>query len=593
MKAFKYIVIASVLLTTIACNKDFLERLPQTSVTEENFFRTPTDLETYTNGFYGMMGPRYDDIFSDNIAAYTGSSVIDNMIRGNLTPSNVSGWDSWGNIRRINFMMDHLDQTTGDAAAINHFIGIARFFRAYVYYNQVKMYGDVPWYSSVIGAEDDELLTKPKDPRTLVVDSIMADLEFAVANIKPDGTNTRVTKWAALALLARVALNEGTFRKYHDELSLNSANTYLERAVSASEEIINNGGFSIFNTGKNELDFRSLFSSNNLSENKEVIFLWKNSKTDGVTNNTHTVLDWQWALSGSLANTFLMKDGSRFTDVPNYDKKAFTQVFVDRDPRLAETIMPPGFKTNPDDSNPYLIKPSFGGYLQLKFYPRDPALRGGWELNYTDLPIMRYAEVLLINAEAKAELGTINQSDIDNTIGLLRSRVDMPGLNIGSANTNVDAVLAAKYPNVNGGNRGLILEIRRERRVELACEGFRFDDLMRWKAGELLAVDPKGIYVPALGALDVTGDGDPDIAILESPAALGPIASLPNDVKDKLVKYYISENTFYLSNATSGNIMFVKDKQQPREFISPKYYYRPIPLQQTILNKNLTQPTGW
>jgi len=103
----------------------------------------------------------------------------------------------------------------------------------------------------------------------------------------------------------------------------------------------------------------------------------------------------------------------------------------------------------------------------------------------------------------------------------------------------------------------------------------------------------KGIYVPALGALDVTGDGDPDIAILESPAALGPIASLPNDVKDKLVKYYISENTFYLSNATSGNIMFVKDKQQPREFISPKYYYRPIPLQQTILNKNLTQPTGW
>lgn len=594
MKAFKYILVAMA-ISMVACKKDFLERLPQTSVTEENFFRTPTDLETYTNGFYAMYSPRYNDVFSDNIAGYTGTSAVDNMVRGNLTPANMSeGWDTWDDVRRINFMMDHLEQTTGDAAAISHFVGIAKFFRAYTYYEMVKHYGDVPWYSHAIGAEDEESLMKPNDPRTLVVDSIMADLEFAVANVKPDGTNTRITKWTALTLLARIALHEGTFRKYHEELNLQStANTFLERAATASQQIMEEGGFSIYNTGNPAEDFRNLFSSASLAANREIILLLKNDRTDGVANNTHTVLDWQWALSGSLANEFLMKDGKRFTDEPDYDKKTFTEVFANRDPRLAETIMTPGFKTDPASNQPYLIKPSFGGYLQIKFYPRDPALRGGWNLNYTDLPIMRYAEVLLIHAEAKAELGTINQGDLDKTIGLLRARAAMPALSISAANTDADPFLALKYANVSGANKGLILEIRRERRAELACEGFRYDDLMRWKTGAVLGENAKGIYVPALGALDVTGDGKADIAILQNPNSLDPIASLPAAERDKLVKYYLSENTFYLSNNTSGNIMFVKDKQQPRSFVDPKYYYWPIPLQQIVLNPNLKQPAGW
>ncbi len=169
----------------------------------------------------------------------------------------------------------------------------------------------------------------------------------------------------------------------------------------------------------------------------------------------------------------------------------------------------------------------------------------------------------------------------------------MPALNIAVANANIDPVLAARYDNVSGVNRGLLLEIRRERRVELACEGFRFDDLMRWKSGKLLADDPKGMYVPSLGALDVTGDGKADYAILENPTALGPIANLTAAEQKAIVKYYFSENIFYLSNGTSGNVMFVKDKAQKRQFIDPKYYYQPIPIQQTVLNPNLKQPTGW
>ncbi len=276
-----------------------------------------------------------------------------------------------------------------------------------------------------------------------------------------------------------------------------------------------------------------------------------------MSNNTHTVLGWQWALNGSLADEFLMKDGTPFTSVQDYDKKAFTEVFANRDPRMAETIMPPGYATIPN-GDPYMLQPAFGGYLQIKFYPRDPSLRGGWELNYTDLPIYRYAEVLLINAEAKAELGTLTQGDLDNTINLLRRRVKMPDLSMLTANAAPDNYLAKQYPNINGGNRGVLLEIRRERRVELACEDKRLDDLFRWKSGVLLGQASKGIYVPALGAMDVTGDGKPDIAILEAPGKEDPLSSIPADIRAKLTKFYISDGVFYLSGGTSGNIMFEK-----------------------------------
>jgi hypothetical protein len=232
MRIQRYLLLLSAILI-MGCKKDFLNRLPQTSITEDKFFKSPADLETYTNGFYGMMPPVYEDIFSDNLSTLTGVSTVDNMLRGSLSPSNVGGWNAWGNIRRINFMMDHLDQTTGDAASIKHFVGIARFFRAFVYYQEVKKYGDLPWYGSVIAFSDQEQLTKAKDPRTLVVDSVMADLEYAAANIKPAGPNTRITKWAALTLLARISLHEGTFRKYHTNLNLQStANTFLERAAT-------------------------------------------------------------------------------------------------------------------------------------------------------------------------------------------------------------------------------------------------------------------------------------------------------------------------------------------------------------------------
>ncbi len=594
MKQQKYFCLVLFVLLGVSCKKEFLHRTPQTAITQDDFFNTPNDLETYTNGFYSMLQASWDDLYSDNISINTGGSETDNLIRGGISPATVGGWNNWGTLRSINFMLDNVSKTNGDQALINHYIGIARFFRANFYYGMVKRYGDVPWYSSVLGTTDEDNLYRAKDPRTVVVDSIMADLEYAVDNILPSRTNnTYVTKWGALVLMSRIALHEGTYRKYHDELGLQgSAETFLQKAVSVTQTIIEDGGFSIYNTGAGASDFRALFSSSNLSGNSEVIFVQKNSREEGVANNTHVVLDWQWALSGSLADEFLNADGTPFTNLPNYAQKTMVEVFQNRDPRLAETIMPPGFATSPGNQ-PYLVKPNFGGYLQVKFYPRDPAQRGGWVLNYTDLPIFRLGEVVLSNAEAKAELGTLTQGDLDNTVNLLRRRVGMPDLSLATANATPDITLAAKYPDVVGANKGVILEIRRERRVELACEGRRFDDIYRWKAGSLLGQDSKGMYVPALGGIDVTGDGIVDIAILASPADESPIAGLPPAIRDNITKYYVSDGSFYLSNETSGNIMFGRDKQQPRNFIEPKYYFFPIPIEQTVLNNKLTQPLGW
>lgn len=581
-----------------SCNKDYLERLPQTNIVPDAFFNSPKDLETYTNGFYGKDYYATDDINSDNISCYSGGGEIDVLVQNGINPTTVSGWKDWGDLRSFNFMLDNVGKTTGDQAAINHFVGIARFFRARFYMDKVARYSDVPWYSHAMSNIDSSLY-KPRDPRTLVVDSIMADLQYAVDNIKPDqGNNTRVTRWTALALMARFGLFEGTFRKYHDELNLQAtANVYLQKSAWACEQLMSGGMFKIFNTGKGAADYRALFCSSSLSGNPEMIQWVDFQQSLGHGNNTHAVLGWMWSLSQSLVYSYLMKDGTAFTSVPGYDKQNYVTIFNNRDPRLAETVAYPAFAPN-NDKSLYIAKPNLGAYDQLKFYPRDPAQRQGWYANYTALPLFRYAEVLLNYAEAKAELGTLTQSDIDNTINVLRDRVQMPHLNMGTANATPDPVQAAAYANVSGANKGVILEIRRERRVETACEGLRFNDLNRWKAGMRFQDSQQGMYVAGLGAIDMTGDGIADIAILASPADTAVLAGLPADVKANVSRFYLKDkdgkdNNFYLENGTSGHIMFTRDRDGKRVFIEPKYYYRPIPLSQTVLNPNLKQIFGW
>ncbi|MGL5545850.1 MAG: RagB/SusD family nutrient uptake outer membrane protein, partial [Tannerellaceae bacterium] len=215
----------------------------------------------------------------------------------------------------------------------------------------------------------------------------------------------------------------------------------------------------------------------------------------------------------------------------------------------------------------------------------------GWGASYTDLPIYRYAEALLIYAEARAELGELTQDDLDITVNKLRDRVNMPHMKLANVLAKIDPRQEAHYPNVDGAQKGAILEIRRERRIELACEGQRYGDLMRWKVGENFANLAEGVYVDKLGYQDITGDNQPDIAIVATQADADAIPAADKE-KYKLTVYVLDGNTFSLSEGDHGYIRLTSQIGK-FNFISPKYYYTPLDVKDIQLNKNLVQNPFW
>ncbi len=584
------ILLCTFLITFISCDDDFLQRIPETKITELGFFNSVKDLETYTNGFYDHFGAGSRDLTTDDQTRYSEGDELARKLKGLMTPANVGGWGGWGTLRNINYFLANYEKVEGDEAEIKHFVGFARLARARWYIGMIKRYGKAPWYETPLGVDDQELLYKTQESREFVVGKIMEDLEFAALNLKVDGgMRSKISKWVALAEISRFALYEGTFRKYHDELNLTDGDAFLTKSAAASKQIMDSGRYGIYSTGNSDEDYNNFFKQDDYSGNNEVILQIEYRKGD--PSRTHqTVVYFYWGLTKALADSYLMTDGTQFTSLPGFNTKTYEEVFVNRDPRMKQTMMYPGYKY-PNEKNPYKITATYGGYTQQKFL-HDDKDQSQWNAP-TDMAAYRYAEVLLNYAEAKAELGTITQLDIDASIKLIRDRVAMPNLNLASANARPDMVQIEYYPNVSGANKGVILEIRRERRVELACEGFRATDMYRWKCGTTLAKAQLGMYVSELGEMDVTGDGTPDIAILRSPSETGPIADVAADVKSKLVMYYISNGGFSLTEDSKGYIQMDSDRDQPKSFVEPQYYYSPIPNSHLVVNPKLTQPTGW
>lgn len=587
----KILYIALALMSLCSCNDSFLDRLPETSLVTENFFRSPSDLALFVNKLYLSESPKYWDPGTDNVVASEKDEILD-LIRGNITPETVGGW-FWPQIRELNYFLDNAGKAQGSQELINHYIGIVRMLRGLEYYERiVKRYSDGPWYEHVLKDTDTELLMKTQDPRTFVVDKIMEDLEFGVQNILPDIKDRTVyNKWYAYGLLARIALHEGTFRKYHNELEIqSSADQFLEKAVSACEKIMaNTTDFGIYTDGGVDA-YGNMFISNNLSKCKEILLFKDFSYDLNLKHNVaKNVFSYNTDLSRSLMESYLVrKEGKAvpFSSVDNYESKTLMETFEDRDPRYRQTFMYPGY-IRPGDAKPFIPNLNLGGYTQIKFVPQDPQ-QNEWGCSYNDLPLMRLGEVLLIYAEAKAELGTLTQADLDKSINQLRDRVGMPHMVL--SELTIDPTLEQQYPNVNSNLKNAILEIRRERRVELACEGFRKDDILRWKVGKLLEM-PQGVYIAELNTVfDVTGDGVTDVGVFLNKESVKPIYK-------KKVLYYLEEQGektgISLSEGDHGYIILTNDITNPKKFIEPKYYYYPIPDKQFTYNPNLRQTIFW
>ena len=566
-----------------ACEKDFLDRSAEDQVEADYFFNTAKDLEVATNDFYTMLPTTSvysDDAASDNVVPL----IAADRVRGNRivpTASGSGGW-SWSRLRDINYFLANYHKVE-DQQAREKYSGIARFFRAFFYFDKVKTFGDVPWYGKVLSADDPDLY-KPRDSRLLVMDSVMADIDYAIENIPAEKQLYRVTKYTALLLKARIALFEGTFRKYH---GIAGHERFLQEAVSASQTLMGLGAYTIFTAGGKDNAYRDLFARNN-QDNVETILAADyeqaiNSHNLGYLMTSPTA--GAWGLTKDLINSYLMKDGSRFTDQANFKTQGYFQEFQNRDPRLTQTTAGPNFRVKEEAANePVTLNITTTGYRVIKALPP----RSQWSSAFFDIVLFRYAEALLVFAEAKAELGTLTQEDLNNSVNFLRARVDMPAMSMAAANAAPDAYQEAMYPNVDQGpNKGVILEIRRERRIEMVNQGLGWDDLVRWKAGPKITQPMVGIYFPGTGAYDFTGDGNADVFVHTGSTAGAPasVTSFIN-IQQRTLRNPING----LQNTSSGNL---DPFPQDGEFDEDKDYFAPIPLEDLKLNTNLDQNPLW
>lgn len=560
----------------LSCEKDYLDRPPKDKVDANDFFNTAKDLEVYTNSFYGML---------PGVSVYTADAASDNVIplviadrvRGTRTvPTSKSsgGWD-WDELRNINYFLENY-QTVPDEEAKKKYSGIARFFRAYFYFKKVKRFGDVPWVSEVLEAGEEGLYPS-RDSRVMVMDSVLADIDYAIENIPAEIKLNQITKYTAMLLKARLSLFEGTYRKYH---GLGNYEKFLKEAVEASQNLINSGAYSLFTAGGPNEAYRMLFAMPNQNTTETILAADYDEEYGGHDLGYLMTAATQgaWGMPKDMVNSYLMQDGTRFTSIPGHETMGYYEEMQNRDPRLTQTTAGPNF-TVLGESSPAAVDLSgtTTGYRIIKALP--PREQWGSNASYTDIIIFRYAEALLIYAEAKAELGTLMQEDLDISINELRDRVAMPHLNLVWANANPDPYLEAMYPNVEGPNKGVILEIRRERRIEMYNEGRRWWDLMRWKVGGVVEDPSLGIYFSGLGAHDFNNDGEPDVYLYQ-----GDESKVPDGIPT-----VINVQQRELTNGTSGNLI----PFEGGTFEEPKDYLYPIPLEALALNENLEQNPGW
>ena len=582
------------LLSGTAGCSDMLDEYPLDAISPETYYNNADELRSATNQFYGM--------FPGAASGYTESAdvvCIFNLpaeVQGIRTvPTSGGGWN-WEYLRAVNFYLSH-SVRCDDVDAREHFDGIARFFRAYFYFEKVKRFGEVPWFDRELSSTDPELF-RPRDSRDFIMDKILDDLTYAINNISDKKDLYNVTHWTALALKSRICLFEGTFRKYH---GIPGYEKFLNECATASKLFIDNAPYAIYQTGAQP--YRDLFSSMNAIE-EEVILARDYDRAQNVMHeanaNTLSPTYGRPGMNKKIVNSYLMTNGDRFTDQPGYETMQYYDEMQNRDPRLTQTVVGPGYMRI---NSTTVSSPNFGasttGYQITKWVT--DASGDGYLGSSNDYILFRAAEVYLNYAEAKAELGTLTQDDLKISIKKIRDRVGMPNIDMDAANANPDPYLCALesgYQNVTGPNKGVILEIRRERTIELLLEGFRYYDIIRWKEGKIFEQPYKGMYFPGLtkgsgeNRYDVFDMNDGTVGDKEKVDICIYTGKKPS-VKN-IRKFYKLGDEFVLTDGDKGNIICHDIEKEPRQWREDRDYLYPIPTQERLLsNGTLSQNPNW
>lgn len=602
------IFIAAAALCFSSCD-GLLNLTPESQLSADSYFKTEEDLQLFTNTFYNNLLPKLPYETESDLFVSRNPS---NLIRGGAdrtVPTNGGGW-SWTNLRKMNTLLANIDNCS-DEKAVATYSALTKFWRAYFYFDKVARFGDVPWIDHEIGSADDDLYA-PRDTRETVMQHMIEDIDAAIAGLPekyaaPE-TAYRVNKYTAMFLKAQFCLFEGTFRKYHSspapfadsykaaDGTTHDADWYLTKAAEAAEQLMNSKKYKLYSTGNPTKDYLTLFNEDDantdefiLAVNYDRALKIKHDCGRFLTNQTATRI----GMTKKMVDMYLMKDGSRFTDKPGWNIMGFAEEVAGRDPRLAQTIRTPGYSWGTANCGPE-FKYCHTGYQSIKYVPAYDTKPYSTDNCFNDMPVFRYAEALLIYAEAKAELGTLTQADLDKSVNLLRARAGMPNLDMAAANGNPDPYLTSAetgYTNVDGANKGVILEIRRERAIELFQEGEgRYFDLMRWKAGYCLNQPMYGMYIPGPGDYDF-GDNSK-------------YTFYTGVTESKLEKYQIFDNSgvvnqdmVYLVDPQTGNYSTsgVWDVMHTinHSFDESKHYFYPLPANDLFLNTNLVQNPGW
>jgi len=521
--SIKFVVASfTVIVMFTACSKDFLNRQPLASVNSSNFFNKSSDLQIFVNGFYSRLTPQYN--FQSGTGTVTGGNSnlaldanTDMMIVQNSITSSLYRWgvssvapdasSSWTNgysaIRSDNYFLYYAGKNAENTVAAKHYIGEGYFFRAWDYFKLLKEFGGVPIITNLLTDEDLTSLYAPRAPRDEVARQIIKDLDSAITYLQWRGEGVgaiagRVNKDAALTFKARVALFEGTWEYYHSRkntpfaLSGKNGMEFINKVEPTVQTLIAHQGTKIFiGGGDKTIAYNQYFAQKDASI-IDGAFLYKvydASKLALSHNFFFKIIDSGPSITDHLVDIYLNLDGTAQTVSATYSD-SLSGLSKKLDPRFRQTVWTsdrgpinqlPG-RGGDGDPFRYPVIASQAPYTSVGFTStgyrnfKGAVLAQEATKGETDDIIIRYEEALLAYAEAKAILGTLNQGDLDKTVNLIRSRVGMSPLKI----TGVPGAIYREDLGFDLSETGIVNEIRRERAVEFALEGFRLDDLKRW-----------------------------------------------------------------------------------------------------------------
>ena len=604
MKKLSIFALAASALLVTSCN---LDEFQQSAADRNMIFGSETGLKMYTDGLYGQL-PGQIHYSDEELSDWGVNNSIGTYEQGAYHEDASTSW-SWGNIRTNNYFIKWNTDARVDEKVRNNYTGIAKFFRAYQYFEKLKQYGAVPIIEDVLDP-DSEQLYATQNSREEVVNFILADLDYAYNNIsesKATPNNVAINKWTALAFKARIALFEASWRKYHAGTEYvsgctTSADALYKVAADAAYTIMTQSPYALYTGTKNGTGeagdgrgtYRDLFTSERTDGNPEIMLAYEitapsvgeaNWRLNSSSYGSHL------CLSRIYAQSFLNLDGTFFNE-KNADGsyKTFVEECEGRDYRLAQMIRGPKYTWKVNGvytrQSANFSSHTYTGYQFTKFVYDDQAYDDQSSGTYDD-PLFRFAEVLLIYAEAKAELGQMDNATWKQTIGALRARAGITG-GLDAAPTVADPLLVKMYGNLAPA----VLEVRRERTIELMLEGHRKTDLRRWACGENWETMPwEGVYVPAINKpLDMNGDGVnetffTDVAPGDWGTQLGENATIAVELTDQktLKKLADDPNGGYVMEYVAPNKRIWEDKM----------YLYPIPTQVGIMNPNLVQNPGW